>query len=465
MAVNKNFVVKNGLEVNSQLIFADATNNKVGIASTQPNVELDVRGGIAATNTTVSGVSTIQTGLRVGSGIAGTIFTALDDNVVGVGTSIPVFLLDVRDPTAGAGGTVFNVFGDSLLDHTTVDSLRVIGISTYDDYAHFKNGFEVTAGVSTFATVLDINADVDISESVVIDGGITASGIGTIGNLLITPIGTGATVGNGLGIVTFFGDGSGLTNLNIGDITTISANSSSDALKVTQIGSGNALVVEDSANDTTPFVIDSNGKVGIGTNIPIHDLSLYDSSFQISNSVEGPGTFKGLSFYYEPALDGNYISSWTKNLNLTSGAGADIIIRPAGNAGIGTSIPTQKLDVNGNLRVRGGLYVDTGGSLDVDGTDHDINGAIELDHVNVSGIVTATSFEGDITITESQISDFGTYAINNLQISNLTSSINEYLNSCKLTSCRTCGSYQSCIIMFFSRTRVITITSTTLNKV
>lgn len=61
MAVNKNFVVKNGLEVNSQLIFADAANNKVGIASTQPNVELDVRGGIAATNTTVSGISTIQT--------------------------------------------------------------------------------------------------------------------------------------------------------------------------------------------------------------------------------------------------------------------------------------------------------------------------------------------------------------------------------------------------------------------
>jgi len=39
MATNKNFVVKNGLEVNTQLLFADATNNKVGIASTQPNVE------------------------------------------------------------------------------------------------------------------------------------------------------------------------------------------------------------------------------------------------------------------------------------------------------------------------------------------------------------------------------------------------------------------------------------------
>ena len=32
MAVNKNFVVKNGLEVNTKLIRADATNNKVASA-------------------------------------------------------------------------------------------------------------------------------------------------------------------------------------------------------------------------------------------------------------------------------------------------------------------------------------------------------------------------------------------------------------------------------------------------
>ena len=60
MAVNKNFVVKNGLEVNTNLIVADATNNKVGIASTAPRFELDVAGGIGATDVYVSGVSTAQ---------------------------------------------------------------------------------------------------------------------------------------------------------------------------------------------------------------------------------------------------------------------------------------------------------------------------------------------------------------------------------------------------------------------
>ena len=34
------------------------------------------------------------------------------------------------------------------------------------------------------------------------------------------------------------------------------------------------------------------------------------------------------------------------------------------------------------------------GKLDVNGTDHDIVGAIALDHVTVSGIVTAASFSG-----------------------------------------------------------------------
>lgn len=45
---------------------------------------------------------------------------------------------------------------------------------------------------------------------------------------------------------------------------TITDNSSSPAIKITQTGTGNALVVEDAASDTTPFVVDASGNVGIG---------------------------------------------------------------------------------------------------------------------------------------------------------------------------------------------------------
>jgi hypothetical protein len=50
----------------------------------------------------------------------------------------------------------------------------------------------------------------------------------------------------------------------------IGANSTSAALRVTQTGTGNALVVEDSASpDATPFVVDANGRVLIGNPSPI----------------------------------------------------------------------------------------------------------------------------------------------------------------------------------------------------
>jgi hypothetical protein len=46
----------------------------------------------------------------------------------------------------------------------------------------------------------------------------------------------------------------------------IEVNSSSDALRITQTGAGNALVVEDTANpDSTPFVIDTSGRAIVGT--------------------------------------------------------------------------------------------------------------------------------------------------------------------------------------------------------
>jgi hypothetical protein len=52
--------------------------------------------------------------------------------------------------------------------------------------------------------------------------------------------------------------------------TVIAANSTTDGLRITQTGTGNALVVEDSANpDATPFVVDASGNVVSGNTTAI----------------------------------------------------------------------------------------------------------------------------------------------------------------------------------------------------
>jgi hypothetical protein len=59
----------------------------------------------------------------------------------------------------------------------------------------------------------------------------------------------------------------------------ISVNSSSDALRITQTGAGNALVVEDSANpDATPFVVDASGAVIIGSTTGVTGVA---NTFQV----------------------------------------------------------------------------------------------------------------------------------------------------------------------------------------
>jgi hypothetical protein len=68
-------------------------------------------------------------------------------------------------------------------------------------------------------------------------------------------------------------------------------------VRITQTGSGNAFIVEDDNNpDTTPFVIDNTGEVGIGTTTPTRQLTVSgDSTFihnpitELTASVQGYG--------------------------------------------------------------------------------------------------------------------------------------------------------------------------------
>ena len=84
MGINRNFVVKNGLEVNSNQLVVNADTGFIGIASTGPNTQLDVRGGIAATDLNITGVATIAT-YKATIGIA-TNALLTNAEVTGIGT-------------------------------------------------------------------------------------------------------------------------------------------------------------------------------------------------------------------------------------------------------------------------------------------------------------------------------------------------------------------------------------------
>jgi len=64
----------------------------------------------------------------------------------------------------------------------------------------------------------------------------------------------------------------------------ISVNSSSNALRITQTGSGNALVVEDSTNpDATPFVVNDQGQLLIGNSTSLVGPFAFSRGLQVTN--------------------------------------------------------------------------------------------------------------------------------------------------------------------------------------
>ena len=210
MAVNKNFVVKNGLEVGDNLIYAVDANSTVGIASTVPSATLGVNGGIAAVDGKFVGIVTTQSRLEVGVG--GTTLSADSDNGrIGINSATPTHQLEI----VGSGGTSLFIHNGSinataakLSANVAINTtgINVTGVTTSTSFSGSGSGL---TGVSTnFVSAVGIQ-----SAGTVIGVGITQLNFIGLGNTFKT---NGTTVdisiegGGGGGVGTAIDYPSGL---------------------------------------------------------------------------------------------------------------------------------------------------------------------------------------------------------------------------------------------------------------
>lgn len=151
---------------------------------------------------------------------------------------------------------------------------------------------------------------------------------------------------------------SGLSPVLSGNVT-IDTNSSGTALTITQTGTGLALKIEDQSSDPSPFVVDSTGRVGIGTISPSASLDVNDGTIQLSSSGTSRTTLSA------DASNSTLTSVGTRGLILAANSANLIYGTSSGYVGIKNASPTVELDVTGAIKTSGAI---TGGTSITSGT-------------------------------------------------------------------------------------------------
>jgi hypothetical protein len=281
MGYNKNFVVKNGLEVGTNLIVADPTTLSVGIGTTVPKYTLHTLGGIGATFATITGVGTIGNivlsgGVSAGSsqGVAGQYLVRNGNGVTW--QSFPT-TRTTSTQTATAAQTLF-VFA------------YIVGL--LDVYV---NGVKLTAAefVATDGASITIIQPCFGGETVEFIAYSTVSaGVGYTGINGITVQNSGITTGNGLSITSINFTGAGVTAVGSGVGATVTITSP------WTIGAGTSIYRDSNVGigSTQPaYTLDvsGNARVGINTSQGVILTSPDGTKYQLF--VENGGTLKTIA--------------------------------------------------------------------------------------------------------------------------------------------------------------------------
>ena len=301
MAVNKNFVVKNGLEVDTNTLFVDSANNRVAIGTTVPTASLDVRGKILSDSQVESWV-----GKFVGIVTAGAVGVTTITYSVGTGSSTKLGRANAEELNVTAG-------------FTTVQSMSATDII-------------VSVG-STFSKDVNIGAAATVGAALTVTGGAKIALDSRFEKALEVGedlnVGAAATI---TGISTFTGAAKFAANsrfekslaigddLNVGGATTVGG-----ALTVT----GNAYF---------------NGNVDVGGDLTFDEVNARNA------------TITGIATVGFSTSANAYIAGITTSSLLHVGMGATMVKvqgTPATRVGINSVGPAFTLDVDGDINSTG----------------------------------------------------------------------------------------------------------------
>ena len=256
MAVNKNFVVKNGLEVDTNTLFVDSANNRVAIGTTVPTATLDVRGKIL-TNSQVESFVGKFVGIVTAGAVGVVTMTTTDAVVSGFSTLgkanatslnvttgfSTVQALSSKDLTVSIGATIskdlnvgvaLTVTGDVNIGAaaTVGAALTVTGASKFAEFSRFEKDIAV-GGAATVGGALTVtgnayfNGNVDINGDLTYDevnarnlniSGIATLGFATAGNAYVSGMTTTSLLNVGMGATMVKVQGTPATRVGINSI-------------------------------------------------------------------------------------------------------------------------------------------------------------------------------------------------------------------------------------------------------
>jgi hypothetical protein len=379
MGFNKNFIVKNGLEVATNLIVADATNLRVGIGTTVPQYTLHTLGGIGATFATITGVGTIGNivlsgGVSAGSsqGVTGQYLVRTGDGVTW--QSFPT-TRTTSTQTATAAQTFFSF-------------AYIVGL--LDVYV---NGVKLTASefVATDGASITITQPCFGGETVeFIAYSTTSAGVGYTGINGITVQNAGITTGNGLSItsINFTGAGVAVAGSGVGVTVTIPGAGGSGTNYWSQTAAGINTLSNVGIGTTNPRFALEVGAVGAsGTSLLVNGnaritgiLTIGTSSITLNGntdtltvpnlSISGVSTFASRPVFNNGITVTSGSIYGSDKLVLSGGTGGDTTFYNGGNSYSdfifytlqtnSTTFEIARIDKNGVLSLPGGGLIVSG---------------------------------------------------------------------------------------------------------